>query len=689
MNKEKIIQNLDIKNYFNSEFSDIKWNGSGWGQTSCNKHEDKNPSLFINEKTGHLHCKGCGYKASIFDYYIEKHEIDFKTTIQELSRLAGINPEPQKKIIKAYDYTDEEGRLLFQTVRYEPKDFKQRRPDPNNPGKWIYNLQGVQLIPYNLPDVLKAESIIIVEGEKDVERLKSIGFVASCSPLGANKWKPEYNQYFKGKKVAIIPDNDTPGRNHALQVAKNLKGTAESLKIIELPDLKEKQDITDWLQAGGTKDKLLEIIQGTPEWIPEEPKSIYQKHHRDNSKERFKVSPLYSLNFKPMDVMLKWNDILSLNVTTEYILDKLIPNGSITLLFGRGGIGKTSVCLQIAKAIAEGVNFAELPTIKTSVYFIDFENPLSVLKERATHIGTTDNLWVWHISNDPMPPRLDALGWEVYKELPPGLIIFDTLRASHLSDENNSQDMAIIISRLKELRELGFTVLLLHHTPKGNENIYKGSTALLDLVDHVLSIEGVKDTDNEPIEFDTDNLYRLGVRIKTRYEPHHIFLRFNPTVKGFEIAKDPDYEIIEEIHSLLENKDELNTNQVYELVKKELDIKNKAQVIRLLKKGNGKYWTTEKRGRAVFYRFQSLDIYKAKLLNHSNGNGLKPSDSITSQGINNSIEFNSLDSAETIKPSDLDGVPKSNRIIGQPIYTHPINQLDVIDLTNTDFEVVE
>src|SRR3989304_2128007 len=238
---------------------------------------------------------------------------------------------------------------------------------------------------------------------------------------------------------------------------------------------------------------------------------------------------------------------------------------------------------------------------QSNILYPLLENPLSVLKQRVENIGQSDNLYVWHISNTLQPPRLDTKDWELYRQLPPGLLIFDTLRASHLSDENNSQDMAVVIGRLKELREAGFTILLLQHTPKGNEGIYKGSTALLDLVDHVLSIESVKDADGEPIEFDKDNLYRLGVRIKTRYEPHHVFLKFNPGIKGFEFAKDPDIEIMEAINELLANKEGLNTNQIYEMVKKELDIKSKGQVLKLLKKGEGVYWNVEARGRANIY----------------------------------------------------------------------------------------
>jgi len=60
--------------------------------------------------------------------------------------------------------------------------------------------------------------------------------------------------------------------------------------------------------------------------------------------------------------LLKWNDILSLDVKTEYLLEKTLPKNSITLLFGRGGIGKTSLCMQIAKAMAGGLPFDALCT---------------------------------------------------------------------------------------------------------------------------------------------------------------------------------------------------------------------------------------------------------------------------------------------------------------------------------------
>ncbi|MBF0541239.1 MAG: AAA family ATPase [Nitrospirae bacterium] len=298
-----------------------------------------------------------------------------------------------------------------------------------------------------------------------------------------------------------------------------------------------------------------------------------------------------------IDSLLKWNDILKLDVHIEYILEGLIPSCSIILLFGRGGIGKTSLLMQAARSIAEGLPIWGLKTIKTPVYYIDFENPLAVLKERAEKIGQSDNLFVWHICNEIQPPRLDSNDWKRYKELPAGLLIIDTLRAANLSDENDSRQMALIMQRLKELRELGFTIILLHHTPKGNDNTYKGSTVLLDLADHILGMEEIK-SGEERVEFDADNIYKLGVRIKTRYNPFEIFLRFNPDIKGFEIAQSPQdddfHKIYDLIIGLINDKGELPIqSEIIAKAIKDLKLTNK-KVRSLLNSGEGKYWKSKK-----------------------------------------------------------------------------------------------
>src|SRR5690349_6037663 len=101
--------------------------------------------------------------------------------------------KPNRQLVTAYDYTDETGQLLFQVVRFDPKDFKQRQPD--GPGGWIWNLHGVRIVPYRLHELAQSRPILpvlIAEGEKDVDNLVSLGFLASCNPGGAGKWRPEF-----------------------------------------------------------------------------------------------------------------------------------------------------------------------------------------------------------------------------------------------------------------------------------------------------------------------------------------------------------------------------------------------------------------------------------------------------------------------------------------------------------------
>jgi archaellum biogenesis ATPase FlaH/5S rRNA maturation endonuclease (ribonuclease M5) len=527
-----------------------------------------------------------------------KHGVDFPTAKVTLAREAGL-PQ-QKRILKTYDYTDESGNLLFQTVRYEPKDFNQRKPDGKE--SWLYTLQGIRLVPYNLPEVIKAKSIIIVEGEKDVETLRGIGLIASCNPMGAGKWRADYNPYFNGKKVVIIPDNDEPGKRHAETIAKNLKGIAESIKLVKLPGLPSKGDISDWIAQGHTKDELLELIKSSPEW--EEPKE----------------DPLFFLR--------KGSELLNLGCSIEWVTDKLIPKQSITLLHGKGGIGKTWLSLIIADSVSKGIPSIGLTTQQMPVIYIDFENSLPVLVDRVKKIHASEVLF-WHNTNDIKPPKLDHLLWEQYKSLPIGLLIFDTLRASQAQDENDSRNMAFIMGRLKELRDQGFSIILLHHTPKSNDRTYKGSTAIMDLADHVLSLHKVRKRNLEDVADDEDEddcYYKLGTKDKTRYEPFHVFLDFDPE-KGFVIAPDPDEEDMKELHNIITAlRDAIGElpiqSKIIDKAKEELEL-SKSKIARLLRKGEGKYWNSQKipdrKNAKVFdpisvFEFSST-IYTGKLKN--------------------------------------------------------------------------
>jgi hypothetical protein len=162
-----------------------------------------------------------------------------------------------RTIAATYDYCDEAGCLRFQVVRFEPKDFKQRRPGGN--GGWIWDLRSVVRLLYRLPELGNADpsaTVYIPEGEKDVDALRALGLVATCNPMGAGKWQEGFSGPLRNRHVVILPDNDDKGREHARRVAQSLSGVAASVKVLELPGLADAGDVSDWLDAGGTAEEL-------------------------------------------------------------------------------------------------------------------------------------------------------------------------------------------------------------------------------------------------------------------------------------------------------------------------------------------------------------------------------------------------------------------------------------------------
>ena len=172
--------------------------------------------------------------------------------------------------IATYDYADAKGEFLFQVVRYEPKTFRQRRRvvklDGTSAGiSWEYNIKGVSRVLYRLPNVMAADSILLVEGEKDVENLTKLGFVATCNPGGAcnhpGKWLKNYTESLEGKRVAILPDNDTPGGKHAEIVVQAIRHRVKELRIVKVPTGK---DASDWIAAGATRETIEQAINEAP-----------------------------------------------------------------------------------------------------------------------------------------------------------------------------------------------------------------------------------------------------------------------------------------------------------------------------------------------------------------------------------------------------------------------------------------
>jgi len=280
--KEQILQSMefrDYKRYFEQEIQGEigKLNSSGWAVCLCPFHDDTNPSLNINFfQEGAWRCHACSETGDLFTFHQKKHGTDFKGALEYFANFMGIDPDnveskkkaaPKKKKslgppAAVYQYRNLNGKVIYETCKYEnPKDFRQRRPHPTKEGEFVWNLKDIEVVPYNLQTVVKSDTLYIVEGEKDADRLAQIGLTATCNPMGAGKWWNSLTPYFKDKTVIILPDNDDPGRKHADLVAMKLHGTAKAIQIINLPNLKEGGDVSDWLGAGNTKADLIELIE--------------------------------------------------------------------------------------------------------------------------------------------------------------------------------------------------------------------------------------------------------------------------------------------------------------------------------------------------------------------------------------------------------------------------------------------
>ena len=243
-------------------------------------------SLVINRQTGKWYCHGektggnaAGFYARLHGYDVRRDYGKILAEIADKFRIAhGTGMRKHKsRIVQTYPYVDENNVLLYEVVRCEPKSFRQRRPDPDNPGKHIWNLNATRRVLYRLPEILTADEVFVAEGEKDIDSLTDLGLAATTVPGGAGKWPKLSRDHhigrpLYGKHIVILPDNDDAGRNHAKDIAFDLAGKARSIKIIDLPGLPNKGDVSDFIAMHGAekaREKLCELCQQTAEWKPE------------------------------------------------------------------------------------------------------------------------------------------------------------------------------------------------------------------------------------------------------------------------------------------------------------------------------------------------------------------------------------------------------------------------------------
>jgi hypothetical protein len=400
----------------------------------------------------------------------------------------GITDEPARKshgagtgrrITNTYDYLNEHSELLFQAVRYEPKGFSQRRPDGH--GGWFWNLEGVRRVLYRLPDLIDAiadkKDVVIVEGEKDVEALRELDIASTTCSGGAGKWRDDYNQHFRGASIVIIGDNDEPGRIHARDVAKALGPVAARVRVLDLaacwPECPPKGDISDWLAAGGTRGKLIELIKQAPD--DAEPVQASW------SKGVFTADALQKMTFPPLN----------------YLLPGLIPEG-LCLFVSRPKLGKSWLALDLAIATsASRFVLGDLKPTPGDVLYLALEDGRRRLQRRLTKLlPTFSGTWPPGLKFATEWPRSDRGGlrdiesWIISSQNP-RLVIVDTLaqfRKMATGKNVYLEDYAAISDLQKLASKYNVTIIVVHHDRKS------GADDVFDTVSGSLGLTGAADT---------------------------------------------------------------------------------------------------------------------------------------------------------------------------------------------------
>jgi putative DNA primase/helicase len=257
----------------------IPWNSAGRNhhiRCPYPNHDDRHPSWRWDGTKERAFCT-CSPKGDDALGVLSKvRGIDFaeaKLTAAEIlgqtdlirTAIGGERPGNKGTVVATYNYRGAEGTLRYQVVRLAPKSFFQRRPNGAE-DSFINNMDGVEPLPYRLPELIenRDSTVFICEGEKDVDNVADLGLVATCNHGGAGKWRPEISRWFGGRDVVLLPHNDEPGQNHMRDAAKKLKPFASRVRILELPGLKHKGDISDWIEAGGTREQLEALAEDAP-----------------------------------------------------------------------------------------------------------------------------------------------------------------------------------------------------------------------------------------------------------------------------------------------------------------------------------------------------------------------------------------------------------------------------------------
>ena len=493
---------------------------SGW-QASCPAHEDFTPSLSISDSDDGIILVKCHAGCS------QNAVIDSLKRIDSWPKSdSNSNESATRHILATYDYTDKNSEILYQVVRYEPKGFRQRRPDGSD--GWVWSIKGVERVPYRLSDLLASttKEVFIVEGEKDADALAALGLVATCNAGGAKNWPMTLSKHFVGMTVYVVHDNDEPGREHAETVAVSLFGKASSVRVVDLtgnmPNLPQKGDVSDWLKLGGEPGDFVRYCRTVPEW------SQCEKETSAESKEGGNL---------PVAIPFVLGDPSKIP-PREFIYGGHYIRKFVTATAGFGGAGKSTIIVAEALSIATGQNLLGQEVIESCpVWYANLEDPQDEICRRLTATtmkyeisqeqlknrlyltsGRSSSFVIAEDSHDGVKiivPVVDALKAEIRdKEI--GLLIIDPFVKAHRVSENANERIDNVITTFAEIaEETGVCIELVPHLRKGNgdrgSDDIRGASSFVSAVRsaRIVNVMSIDEAKNSGVEGDRRRYLRV------------------------------------------------------------------------------------------------------------------------------------------------------------------------------------
>lgn len=345
-------------------------------------------------------------------------------------------------IAETYPYRDENNHDVFETVRYIPKDFKQRHRGPHN--EWIWNLKGVRRVLYRLPELIAADKdawVFIPAGEKDVDRLRSLGLVSTTNPLGEGKWDVDYNEWLRGRTVVLLQDNDETGAKHVERVRDELRGIAVAVWPLLLPNLPEKGDVSDWLDAGGNAELLYRLAE----------------------------------NARPKPPVVGLAEFMAESTTMDsQLVEGILWANRTTWIFASAGTGKTLFSLALGLHIAAGKPFLGRKVIQGPVLLIEEDSPFSSLRQYVQELADIYQIDLaaipFYINREQGLRVMDDAGLERAKELilscpqEPILVLMDAAERLAPSDKYNSKELDPLVRLIQWMLNRMISPVIIDHT---------------------------------------------------------------------------------------------------------------------------------------------------------------------------------------------------------------------------------